>query len=213
MGNYFEGTLLMYLSKAKLPKELIKKYEDMEKDFASDRGFSVEISTNRLNDVEDDDFNSEEEKQEYIEFLNHAIVIDVRLSTNTKYYIDRDVERKLLECIKELKPYVATYEEFIKDFVLLGDFDSEVEVKKEFPEENYALGYLGTIKDEDHTYHKSFYLDEEVLRKEKEARAVICERCKKDMPDTLCDDYKFCFRAYTKGIESVYTQLVKERKQ
>ena len=98
MGNYYEGSLLLSLSKARTPEEIIKKYEDIEEDFATDRGFYVDVN-----------------------YLEQTKIIDIRFGVCTKHYIDKDVENVLLNCIKELKPYIATYEEFVEDSVAMGD--------------------------------------------------------------------------------------------
>ena len=66
---------------------------------------------------------------------------------------------------------------------------------------------MGTVKDEDFTYCKDFYLDEEVLKKEKEARSPICGDCDLDKPNSLCNYYKHCLRAYTKGRENMFTDM------
>ena len=60
-------------------------------------------------------------------------------------------------------------------------------------------GYIGTIEDEDGTYRKEFYANYERFNKIIENREYLCKGCYKKMDGSLCNDWKYCKRAYDIG--------------
>ena len=60
-------------------------------------------------------------------------------------------------------------------------------------------GYVGKVEDEDGTYRKEFYVDYEQFNKIIESREYLCKGCYKKMDGSLCNDWKYCKRAYDIG--------------
>lgn len=60
---------------------------------------------------------------------------------------------------------------------------------------------LGRIYDEDGTYDKTFYADEDIFKQEVERRKYICsQECGGYKENCLCDRYAGCRRAYVRGL-------------
>lgn len=97
----------------------------------------------------------------------------IEVYCNTKHYKDTNCEGSILGLINSLKEYRY----------LVGEAKDDNDI--------------GYIKDEDWTYHRNFVWDESLLEMEYNRRRYICADCKldKDMYD-LCDNFKYCERAY-----------------
>lgn len=63
-------------------------------------------------------------------------------------------------------------------------------------------GYIGRIHDEDDTYDKMFYVNEDILKQEMEKRKYLCnQHCGGYKENCLCDRYAGCSRAYIHGLK------------
>lgn len=64
----------------------------------------------------------------------------------------------------------------------------------------YNCQYLGKVHDEDGTYNKTFYVNEDKAKQEMEKRKYLCNsKCHIWNKNDLCDNYKICHRAYLIG--------------
>lgn len=107
--------------------------------------------------------------------------------------------------------YVFCVDFYMKGYLLggndLGESICDV-LKPYLDEQSYDMsagGFIGRICDEDDSYDKSFYINDEFFKKEMERRSYICNKdCWYFWDKRLCDRYKWCERVYKLGRESVY---------
>ena len=68
-------------------------------------------------------------------------------------------------------------------------------------EKDNPFGYLGSVEDEDDTYFKMFYANDDAVKEEQKKRNNICNGCEWYNPSEvpLCKDYSICKRAYCLG--------------
>ena len=102
-------------------------------------------------------------------------------------YLGPLTERKQEIVIEKLMPYKEKIQELINNntpFLFTGN----------------AIEVLGKyIEDEDGTYRKEFYANYEQFNKIIESREYLCKGCYKKMDGSLCNDWKYCKRAYDIG--------------
>ena len=178
MGNYYEGRLTFYLKKD-IPEELVYDLYELSKD---------------------------EIKKENLSFLKNTKWIQHERFSYPHYYFESAVSDEGIKC------WNLEIDFCMKGYQLGFDLGSSIyDVLKPYIEERlYDMSYggsIGHIEDEDDTYDKIFYIDEELLEKEMERRSYICNKdCWYFRDKRLCDRYKWCERVYKLGRESVYEE-------
>lgn len=67
------------------------------------------------------------------------------------------------------------------------------------PYVNTEYGYLGNIHNEDQSYNKDFFINEDIFKQEIKDREYLCKSCDKFISTCLCKNYFYCCRAYNLG--------------
>lgn len=123
------------------------------------------------------DYNESKEELEEIKDLN---ICNYRLNIrfNMKHYLNNKLDLGIILC-NFLKPYI---DENIYDM--------------------NEGGYIGTIRDEDFTYRKEFYINQFFLKEKLKEREFLCQNCNYYLHDSLCENYDLCKRAYDIGLKN-----------
>ena len=175
MGNYYEGTLCFAL-RNDTPVEIINDL------------YKLSHCCDQCKDYVKEDF---------------------EMLQNTKWFKHKRFNYPQYQFIKHELADRITYELLI-EFCMKGyreggdDLGQDIydTLKPYIDELSYDLidGYIGNIYDEDGTYNRTFYVNEEKLKKRMEKRKYLCNsKCHLYHKDRLCIHYKICHRAYLIG--------------
>ena len=178
MGNYYEGTMIFILR------------NDIPMDIVNDL-YMLNTCSKFDEDCKKDDFIALKDtmwfKHQRFHYPNYYFH-QVQDKCNKKKYI--------LHITFEMKGYVIDGNDLGQDI-----YDT---LKPYIDESAYADisngGYIGRIYDEDDTYDKTFYADEDILKQEIKRRKYLCNQdCGDYKENCLCDRYEACNRAYLIG--------------
>lgn len=212
MGNYYEGSLTFRFNK------------DVDRTLFND----MMILVNKMYD--DEDVSDFSEQMRAARWLTHAYhnypsfhlyeLYDCDNIENIwEIGIDReyddffgDIQKEQDECyLQELRKHTFLGYCFEVRFCMkhyMWDFDLGEAIVEYFkPYVDISLyndgngGYIGHIDDEDSTYFKTFYVDEEHHPVTK-ARLPICGGCPLEVNSGTCENFWLCERAYNLGKNS-----------
>lgn len=198
MGNYFEGNLFIVLKKD-IPKEL--KDALIQLSNCNEKTIPTQYAKEPC---------FQHERWNYPSFsfgyLAKADETDIVKYIDIEYEEYHSCENDDFELKKEydkiLEKFCAYYVEIrfcMKGYQKLGEL--YVDWLRPYMDLNKDFNYLGEIEDEDSTYHKKFYANEELLKQEENQRNYLCKDCPNKI-DGLCDFYSICKRAYNIGKNS-----------
>lgn len=172
MGNYYEGKLIFEL-KRNLPDELLHDLSVLVSERSCDRDIKPLLQHRELKESK---------------WMNHYRAL------YPTYTLEFSEGVWFLTASFCMKGYMCLGEDLGQDIYdfLYPYFDSSIL-------DEVDGGYLGTIEDEDGTYRKEFYANYEQFNKIIESREYLCKDCYKKMDGSLCDDWKYCKRAYDIG--------------
>lgn len=177
MGNYYEGTLTFIL-RNDTPVEIINDL------------YKLSHCSDQCEDYVKEDF---------------------KILQNTKWFKHKRFNYPQYQFIKHDFDNRGTYELFIQ-FCMKGYIDGDDDLGQDIYDtlKPYidTTAYdtsngenLGNIHDEDGTYDKTFYADEDILKQEIKRRKYVCNQdCGGYKENCLCDRYAGCRRAYIRGL-------------
>lgn len=196
MGNYFEGDLFIVLKKD-IPdelkdaliqlsnwnsKEIPTKYEK-EPCFQHERWDNPVFSFGY--------FVGPDEHGYYLQ----VDYLDYQNSEKE----DEDLKKEFDKMLEHFCGYYVKINFCMKGYQHLGEL--YVDWLRPYMNQSVEFNYLGEIEDEDSTYHKKFYANEELLKQEEDKRAYLCNDCPNKI-DGLCNFFETCKRAYDLGKNS-----------
>lgn len=187
MGNYYKGALTFVL-KNDTPVEIVNNLHQLS--YCSDHGEDyVRDYFKTLKDTKwfkHKRFNYPQYKFTQYDLSADRSIYEIFIRFCMKGYMDNDDDLGQ-DIYDTLKPYIDESE---YDDISNG-------------------GYIGRIYDEDCTYDKTFYVNEDRLMEEMERRKHVCNpHCYSYKEKCLCDQYAACNRAYVRGLKDGKSGIV-----
>ena len=178
MGNYYKGALTFILQKD-TPVELINDLHKLS--YCSDHG--EDYRTEDFKILQDTKW-FKHKRFKYpkytitrYDFDSRRSIYEIFIQFCMKGYMDDDDDLGQ-DIYDALKPYIDEYE--------YNDISHG--------------GYIGRIYDENCTYDKTFYVNEDIRKQEMKRRKHLCNpHCHSYKENYLCDQYEACNRAYLIG--------------
>jgi len=216
MGNYYEGDLFLYVDPESLKFsecfDLLKEYLIQCKE--QKLVFSLRIIDENFVDFDDSncfkDGNFEKTAQDVQKsrYKEELFEYDQRVEKGfDDIYDDEDVE-----FLEKIRNNEINFEDLTVDSIVIKccskKYDKEndevkiieiIEKLKPFKDKEEE-NYVGTIKDEDGYYRRTFWWDNDALNAEIKSREYLCEGCEyHKFREELCSRFKTCNRAFNLG--------------